>query len=50
MSTENQINAITTKFKEVRTELAKQSFPAGAKPTSADMWNIATLLVIAEAK
>ena len=50
MSTSNQVKAIVTKFNELRVELAissnKDRLPSGAKPTVADLWNMAALLTI----
>ncbi|CAL9978807.1 hypothetical protein VPHD148_0217 [Vibrio phage D148] len=49
-TTETQYKAIDKKFAELRVESLKIRYPVGAKPTSADLWAMATQLVISENK
>lgn len=46
--TKDQFAAIRKKFEEIRIEVSKTQFPAGARPTASDMWTMATSLIIAE--
>ena len=46
MDTEHQFTAIYDKFKELRVELIDNEFPPGTRPTTSDLWAMATALYL----